>query len=94
MKKGIFYSIFFVFFTTFAFSSYSNEVNTLDIVEKVEKNLIYSKEVLKQDKSNDIVIKKGWWTQEDTKDIEKTNFQKEKINSKIKNKRRQNSYNT
>ena len=84
MKKGIFYSIFFVFLATFAFSSYSNEANTLDIVEKVEKNLIYSKEILKQDKSSDIVIKKGGWTQEDTKDIEKTNSQKEKINSKIK----------
>ena len=71
MKKAYFILYFFAFLTIFAFSSYSNEINTLDVVEKVEKNLIYSKEVLKQDKSNDIVIKKGGWTQEDTKDIEK-----------------------
>ena len=84
MKKAYFILYFFAFLTIFAFPSYSNEINTLDVVEKVEKNLIYSKEVLKQDKSNDIVIKKGGWTQEDTKDIEKSNLQKKKVSANIK----------
>ncbi len=84
MKKGIFYFIFSIFLIIFALPSYSADTTPLDVVEKVEKNLIYSKEVLKQDKADDIVIKKGGWTQEDTKAIEKSTFQEKKINANVK----------
>lgn len=78
MKKGIFYSIFFISSIIFVLPSYSADTTTLDVVEKVEKNLIYSKEVLKQNKADDIVIKKGGWTREYTKTIEKSTFQEKK----------------
>ncbi len=84
MKKGIFYFIFSIFLIIFALPSYSADTTPLDVVEKVEKNLIYSKEVLKQDKADDIVVKKGGWTQEDTKAIENQHFKKKKINANVK----------
>lgn len=69
MKILICLILFFI-----SFNSYSAEENSsLDIVEKVEKNLIYSKEVEKNDPSSAIIIKKGGWNQEDTKKIEDTN---------------------
>ena len=84
MKKGIFYFIFSIFLIIFALPSYSADTTPLDVVEKVEKNLIYSKEVLKQDKADDIVVKKGGWTQEDTKAIENQHYKKKKINANVK----------
>ncbi|MDD2839900.1 MAG: tetratricopeptide repeat protein [Rickettsiales bacterium] len=78
MKK-----LYFLFiFLCFAISSYAAEENSpLDVVEQVEKNLIYSKEVLKPEKA-DIVIKKGGWDEQDTKKLEETNFESaKKINA-------------
>lgn len=78
MKK-----VYFLFFSLFvAFSSYAAEKNSpLDVVEQVEKNLIYSKEVLKPENA-DIVIKKGGWDEQDTKTLEGTDVQSaKKINA-------------
>jgi len=49
----------------------ADQDSSLDITEKVEKNLIYSKEVEKVDKSEPIVINRGGWDQDNTKDMEK-----------------------
>lgn len=71
MKKFRFLLIL-LFFTS---NSYSAEKDSsLDVVEQVEKNLIYSKEVLKPEQS-DLIIKKGGWTEQDTKKLEETNVE-------------------
>ncbi len=68
MKKG-----FFCLFLLVSVCAYSTEEgSSLDVVEQVEKNLIYSKEVIKPEKS-DIIIKKGGWDEDDTKKLEEAN---------------------
>lgn len=64
--------------------SYSDDTSTLDVVEKVEKNLIYSKEVLKEDEADGVIIKKGGWNKEDTKKIENSSSNNKTIDAKIK----------
>lgn len=78
MKKLCFLFIFLCV----AYNSYAAEENSsLDVVEQVEKNLIYSKEVLKPEKA-DIIIKKGGWDEQDTKKLEETNVETaKKINA-------------
>ncbi|HSQ97867.1 MAG TPA: tetratricopeptide repeat protein [Rickettsiales bacterium] len=80
MKK--FYFLFIFLFVSF--NSYSTEKDSsLDVVEQVEKNLIYSKEVLKPEQA-DVIIKKGGWTEQDTKKLENTNVESaKKINATI-----------
>ena len=68
MKKGIFCLFLLVSVCAYA----TEEGSSLDVVEQVEKNLIYSKEVIKPEKS-DIIIKKGGWDEDDTKKIEEAN---------------------
>lgn len=68
MKKGIFY--LFLLVSVYAYAT--EEGSSLGVVEQVEKNLIYSKEVIKPEKS-DIIIKKGGWDEDDTKKIEEAN---------------------
>ena len=65
MKKSIFY--LFLLVSVYAYAT--EEGSSLGVVEQVEKNLIYSKEVIKPEKS-DIIIKKGGWDEDDTKKIE------------------------
>lgn len=68
MKKGIFCLFLLVSVCAYA----TEEGSSLDVVEQVEKNLIYSKEVIKPEKS-DIIIKKGGWDEDDTKKLEEAN---------------------
>lgn len=68
MKKGIF--CLFLLVSVYAYAT--EEGSSLGVVEQVEKNLIYSKEVIKPEKS-DIIIKKGGWDEDDTKKIEEAN---------------------
>lgn len=68
MKKSIFY--LFLLVSVYAYAT--EEGSSLGVVEQVEKNLIYSKEVIKPEKS-DIIIKKGGWDEDDTKKIEEAN---------------------
>lgn len=71
-------------FLFFPFRSYSTESNTpLNVVEQVEKNLIYSKEIIKEDDANNILIQRGGWDQNDTQELESVTAQKKK-KTKIK----------
>ena len=82
MKKYFYFLI--LLFLFFPFRSYSTESNTpLNVVEQVEKNLIYSKEIIKEDDANNILIQRGGWDQNDTQELESVTAQKKK-KTKIK----------
>lgn len=75
-------SLIFLSFSSVASATEKN--SSLDVVEKVEKNLIYSKEVQKQNNPEDVVIKKGGWTQDDTDALENTKSQSSKMSGEVK----------
>ncbi len=82
VKKYFYFLI--LSFLFFPFTSYSTEANTpLNVVEQVEKNLIYSKEIIKEDDANNILIQRGGWDQNDTQELESATAQKKK-KTKIK----------
>lgn len=65
MKKRIFYfaSIYSLFLSCICFAE---STNSLGVVQKVEENLIYSKEVQKPINPSEIIIQKGGWDSSDT----------------------------
>lgn len=80
MKKTVFYfaSIYSLFLSCVCFAENSN---SLGVVQKVEENLIYSKEVEKPQDPGDIVIKKGGWDESTTTKLD--NVTANKNNSPI-----------
>ena len=88
MKKYLKFLIVACF--VFPCKSYcADEDTTLNVVQQVEKNLLYSKEIVKDDEASNILIQKGGWSQDDTNNIESTTYsqqqdQKKKIDITIK----------
>lgn len=71
-------------FLIFPFSVYSADENSsLNVVEQVEKNLIYSKEVVKDDDSSGILIQRGAWDKTDTDELESATQTKSKAEVKV-----------
>lgn len=80
MKKIVFYfaSIYGLFLSCTCFAE---NTNSLGIVQKVEENLIYSKEVEKPQDPGEIIIKKGGWDESTTTTLD--NVTANKNNSPI-----------
>lgn len=80
--KRHYFTLILLFTPLFAFGE--NVDSSLDIVEKVEQNLIYSKEVERSDMGENVIIKKGAWTQEDSQKFQETGLSEKKIVTKVK----------
>lgn len=80
MRKKIFYftSIYSLFLSCVCFAE---NTNSLGVVQKVEENLIYSKEVEKPQDPGEIIIKKGGWDESTTTTLD--NVTANKNNSPI-----------
>lgn len=73
-----------VFFLVFSPVKAEDDASPLSIVEKVERNLIYSNEIERQNNTEGIIIKKGAWNQEEAQKFEESQATSKKINAEVK----------
>jgi Flp pilus assembly protein TadD len=73
-----------IFFLIFSPAKATDSSSPLSVVEKIEKNLIFSNEIEKQENAGELVIRKGSWNQDDTEKLQDLTFENKKIVTEVK----------